>query len=310
MLYTSLFLVVFRHALMDIESLTWFKFKKKLILTDFKHWLLYSDSFGWVRLYIIVATSCQIKADKGSKWAGAAPVWINLPWIRCVEGCRMGWHWEVLGFTGTEAAIQPITVDTVCVNALAPGWYSSNFKNVIFKHISHMNATEPIDHKPILGQVLAWCCQATSHYLSQYWPSCMSPYGLTKPQWVKTCIPAHNIKYPQCCVANVNTTNFIFVIIDWGYSVHTSPGQENKIVKVIVWTILDCFVHFLWVIFSCLYISANGKHMYILKTFFHNKGDKANHGIALLLLEDILRYVVMHIVITQLPYVYKFFWIT
>ena len=36
-----------------------------------------------------------------------------------------------------------------------------------------------------LVQVMAWCRQATSHYLSQCWPSSMSPYGVTRPQWVK-----------------------------------------------------------------------------------------------------------------------------
>ena len=32
---------------------------------------------------------------------------------------------------------------------------------------------------------MAWCCQATSHYLSQCSPRYVSPYGITKPQWVK-----------------------------------------------------------------------------------------------------------------------------
>ena len=34
--------------------------------------------------------------------------------------------------------------------------------------------------------VMVWCCQATSHYLSQCWPSSTSPYGITWPQWIKT----------------------------------------------------------------------------------------------------------------------------
>ena len=34
-------------------------------------------------------------------------------------------------------------------------------------------------------QVMAWCHQATSHYLSQHWPRCMSPYGITRIQSVK-----------------------------------------------------------------------------------------------------------------------------
>ena len=31
---------------------------------------------------------------------------------------------------------------------------------------------------------MAWCRQATSHYLTQCWPRCMLPYGVTRPQWV------------------------------------------------------------------------------------------------------------------------------
>ena len=42
------------------------------------------------------------------------------------------------------------------------------------------------DDKSILVQVMAWCHQATSHYLSQCWPRSMSPYGATRPQWVKS----------------------------------------------------------------------------------------------------------------------------
>ena len=41
------------------------------------------------------------------------------------------------------------------------------------------------DDKSTLVQVMAWCRQAPSHYLSQCWPSSMSPYGVTRPQWVK-----------------------------------------------------------------------------------------------------------------------------
>ena len=40
------------------------------------------------------------------------------------------------------------------------------------------------DDKSTLVQVMAWCHQATSHYLSQCWPRSLSPYGVTRPQWV------------------------------------------------------------------------------------------------------------------------------
>ena len=35
---------------------------------------------------------------------------------------------------------------------------------------------------------MAWCIQATSHYLSQWWPRSMSPYSVTRPEWVKLVI--------------------------------------------------------------------------------------------------------------------------
>ena len=41
-----------------------------------------------------------------------------------------------------------------------------------------------IDDQSTLVQVMAWCRQATSHYLSQCWPTSPSPYGVTRPQWV------------------------------------------------------------------------------------------------------------------------------
>ena len=41
------------------------------------------------------------------------------------------------------------------------------------------------DDKSTMVQVMAWCRQATSHYLNQRWPRSPTPYGVTRPQWVK-----------------------------------------------------------------------------------------------------------------------------
>ena len=38
--------------------------------------------------------------------------------------------------------------------------------------------------KSTLVQLMAWCCQALSHYLSQCWPTYVSPDGVSWPQWV------------------------------------------------------------------------------------------------------------------------------
>ena len=40
------------------------------------------------------------------------------------------------------------------------------------------------DDKSTLAQVMACCLTALSHYLSQCWHRSMSPYGITRPQWV------------------------------------------------------------------------------------------------------------------------------
>ena len=39
--------------------------------------------------------------------------------------------------------------------------------------------------EPMLVQVMVWCCQAARYYLNQCWPSSKTPYGTTRPQWVK-----------------------------------------------------------------------------------------------------------------------------
>ena len=84
------------------------------------------------------------------------------------------------------------------INSLAPGGFQFNFRLVIFKltlgnggrGISYEIALRwmPLDltdDKSTLVQVMAWCHQATSHYLSQCWRRFMSPNGVTRPQWVK-----------------------------------------------------------------------------------------------------------------------------
>ena len=78
------------------------------------------------------------------------------------------------------------------------GDFSLNLRKVIFKlilvnggwGISYEIALrwmpqDLTDDKSTLVQVMAWCLQATSHYLSQCWPRSTSPNGVTRHQWVK-----------------------------------------------------------------------------------------------------------------------------
>ena len=83
-------------------------------------------------------------------------------------------------------------------NSLVPGGFHYSLKLVNFKFISTINILSIFceiairwmpqhltDHKSTLIQVMAWCRQATSHYLSQCWHRSMLPYDVTRPQWVK-----------------------------------------------------------------------------------------------------------------------------
>ena len=78
------------------------------------------------------------------------------------------------------------------INSLAPGKSECNFRFLIFQKISVIDgwvvtcklalrwmSLNLTDDKSILIQVMAWCRQATSHYLSQCWPRSLSPHGVT-----------------------------------------------------------------------------------------------------------------------------------
>ena len=43
----------------------------------------------------------------------------------------------------------------------------------------------PINNMSALVQVMAWCCQATSHYMNQYWSRSVMPYCITRLHWAK-----------------------------------------------------------------------------------------------------------------------------
>ena len=88
------------------------------------------------------------------------------------------------------------------LNSLTPGRFQFDFRYVIFKltlvyggwgisyEISLRRKPQDLtDDKSTLVQVMAWCRQATSHYLSQCWPRSMSPNGITRLQWVKYDLP-------------------------------------------------------------------------------------------------------------------------
>ena len=55
---------------------------------------------------------------------------------------------------------------------------------------------------------MAWCHQVTSHYLGQCWPRSMSPYGITRPQWVKMIEKILNCKLEPQKLCEIYDTPF------------------------------------------------------------------------------------------------------
>ena len=98
-------------------------------------------------------------------------------------------------------------------NSWAPGIFSSNPRSIVFKLIilnsSLGSCCEIIlrgmpqdltNGKSTLVQIMAWCHQAPSHYLSQCWSRSMSSYGITWSQSVnkpKSFLNIRSIIFPQ-----------------------------------------------------------------------------------------------------------------
>ena len=78
------------------------------------------------------------------------------------------------------------------VNTLRHGkYFSKHFKcnylnenvwlsiKISLKFVSDL----PIDSRSALVQVMAWCCQATGHYLNQCWSRSPTPFDITRQKW-------------------------------------------------------------------------------------------------------------------------------
>ena len=64
------------------------------------------------------------------------------------------------------------------------------------------------DDKSALVLVMACCCQATSHYLSQCWPSSLSWYAISRPQWVQSKNSTHCIILNKPCLVHFSPQCF------------------------------------------------------------------------------------------------------
>ena len=139
-----------------------------------------------------------------------------------------------------------ILIRPCSINSLVPGGFENIFQNVFFKLISWIdtlsNSCEtalrsmpqnPSDDKSTLVQVMAWCRQAASHYLSQCCPRSLSPYGVTRPHWSLGDVDAILECNFQSCF-----TNWYIQIVFNDNALRCMPWNltdKSKLVKVMAW---------------------------------------------------------------------------
>ena len=76
-----------------------------------------------------------------------------------------------------------------------------------------------------LVQVMAWCHQAASHYLSRCWPRSMSPYGITRSQWV-----------------NMQDCSFVIFFLQNAHDRWPINWWFMKCIKNQIWSIIYLFI--------------------------------------------------------------------
>ena len=129
---------------------------------------------------------------KGPWWQATSTCEFHIwPTARIEPVDEYGWL-DHLNPSGTNRvyAVYCIYYIILLINSLSPGGFRCNFENSIFKlalligsfrdsfnkFIRWMIQNLTYD-KSTLVQVMAWCRQATSHYLSQCWPRSLSTYA-------------------------------------------------------------------------------------------------------------------------------------
>ena len=115
------------------------------------------------------------------------------------------WPWEIL------MKFRYVILKRILVIA---GWGNSCEIALIWMSLDFTN------DQSILVRVMAWCRQATSHYLSQCWRRSLSPYGVTRSQWVKRFVSHYQTWYQSSFIKVSPKLHFNHrcpIDIDWWF---------------------------------------------------------------------------------------------
>ena len=153
------------------------------------------------------------------RWTNGGPVWWRIHVSLGLNELR--WLAELaLTLWHVNSCIHVKWWDAI--NSLAPGKFQWNFRQAIFKQILVFDGSGIYceiaiiwlslgfnDNQSTLVQAMAWCRQATSHYLSQCWPRYMSPNGVTRPQWVNCPNPDSYFRFTK--LSWINKENIVYL---------------------------------------------------------------------------------------------------
>ena len=172
-------------------------------------------------------------------------------------------------------------------NSLAPGRFECDSKTEIFSLVllivvfrsSHDNALQWMpqdltDDKSTLVQVMAWCRQATSHYLNQCWQRSPMPYEVTRPQWVKwdgilllkllatIAIDSRvqdSLIEAEWCIHMHQRTGSSLVQVMFCYLLGTDQSPQPICNPIVIWTLyINFHTHTQKLIWKCF---QNGSHL-------------------------------------------------
>ena len=93
---------------------------------------------------------------------------------------------------------------------------------------------------------MAWCRQATSHYLSQCWPIYLSPYGVTRPQKIKEwgskmkCLPPFLHLLPWLLNMCLGTCSHYS--LDWRNTTNLDPDWTPNLWPNVMGTLFICMI--------------------------------------------------------------------
>ena len=132
--------------------------KQITVIFFYQHTTIFIQEYAFVNVtdvrHFISASMCKICVCLWSSLEWYEGQWVNPLWPR-----HNGWHFAEDLFE--------------CIS------FCENF-HILISLQSLFN-----DNKSTLVQVVAWCCQARSHYLNQCWPRSAISYSFPRPLWVE-----------------------------------------------------------------------------------------------------------------------------